>query len=70
MKTLTKQHHSSFQASESDLDTLRELKTASSEIDFNVLDQKDLSPDELEYYAKLRKKKEKRRVRRSAMQVK
>lgn len=39
------------------------------EIDYGVLDQRDLSPDEYEYYNKKKLKEEKRRVRRSALGV-
>ena len=49
---------------------LKNQKLKSSEINYATLDEEDLSPDEHEFYKKRSFKKEKRRVRRSALEVK
>ena len=70
IKILFQLHYKTvLQASETDLSALKELKKQSSEVSFAVLDEKDQSPEELKYYGRLKKKQERRRVRRSALEV-
>jgi len=58
-----------FKASETDMGDLKNQLMQRKEIDYKVLDERDLSPDEYEYYNKKKLKEEKRRVRRSATGV-
>ena len=52
-----------------DMTSLQSELLRKSEIDFRLLDEEDLSPDEWEYYNKRSLREEKKRVRRSAMGV-
>ena len=52
-----------------DMTSLQQKLSRSSEIDFWVLDAEDLSPNEWEFYNKRSLREEKKRVRRSAMGV-
>ncbi|XP_076819587.1 uncharacterized protein LOC143465242 isoform X4 [Clavelina lepadiformis] len=54
-------------ASETDMSDLQSQMSKSNEINFGLLDEEDLSPDEFEYYKERKLLKEKRRVRRSAL---
>lgn len=49
--------------------SLKEQMMKPSDINFNTLDEVDQSPDEFEYFNKIKLKEEKRRVRRSALDV-
>ncbi|XP_077976290.1 polycystin family receptor for egg jelly-like isoform X1 [Styela clava] len=54
-------------SSETNMGDLKDQLLQPSELNFNTLDNVDLSPDEFEYYNRLKLKQEKKRVRRSAL---